>query len=83
MSEITSLRIYYPIATGALSAAGVDFELVEAAASSSGDDAGILSVLHSCVNPPLDTKPCSGPEGVNLPPTCRELPTVLHGLVWG
>lgn len=53
---------------------------MEAAASSAGDDAGILSVPR--VNTPLDTKPCLGPEGVNLPPTCRELPTVLRSLAW-
>lgn len=28
----------------------------------------------SCVNSPLDTRPCVVPKGVNLPPPCREPP---------
>lgn len=31
----------------------------------------------SRVNPPLDTRPCVVPKGVNLPPPCRESPP--HG----
>lgn len=75
---------YYLLATGVLSVAGVDFHLWKQQHLQAGNDAGIVSVSHSCVNPPLDMRPCLQPGGANLQPTCWELPMVLHRLeVWG